>query len=88
MVALWDEIAQVGIMFFGVTAIILVAKKNKWGFVLGLLSQPFWFITSYLNQQWGVFILSAIYCFSWAFGIYSWFYKDKEKKPKKKNKQQ
>lgn len=72
-----DVIAQIGISIFGVSAIILVAKKNRWGFVLGLASQPFWLITSYLNKQWGVFLLSAVYVFSWAYGIYEWFYKKK-----------
>jgi nicotinamide riboside transporter PnuC len=36
-----DVIAQIGITILGVTTILLVAKKNKWGFVFGLLSQPF-----------------------------------------------
>jgi len=78
----WDMIAQVGIAVFGVAAIILVARKNKWGFVFGLLSSPFWFITSYVNQQWGVFFLNIIYFFSWAYGIYEWFYKGKKTKRK------
>ena len=55
-----DAIAQIGITIFGVAAILLVAKKNKWGFVMGLISQPFWLMTSYLNKQWGVFFLSAV----------------------------
>jgi len=50
-----DVISQLGIAVFGILAVILVAKKNKWGFVLGLLSQPFWLITSLINKQWGVF---------------------------------
>lgn len=29
-----DVIAQIGVFVFGVLAIVLVAKKNKWGFVL------------------------------------------------------
>lgn len=74
----YDLISQIGLSILGISAIILVAKKNKWGFVLGLLSQPFWFITSYLNQQWGVFILSIVYTFSWCFGIYEWFLKKKK----------
>jgi len=72
-----DSIAQLGIAIFGVSAIILVARKNKWGFVIGLISQPFWLITSYLNKQWGVLLLSAVYVFSWAYGVYEWFYKKK-----------
>jgi nicotinamide riboside transporter PnuC len=75
---MWDTISQIGITVFGVAAIILVAKKNKWGFVFGLLSQPFWIVTSFINKQWGVLFLSIIYIGSWALGIYEWFYK-KEK---------
>lgn len=75
-----DTIAQIGIAIFGITAIILVSKKNKWGFVFGLLSQPFFFVTTLVNEQWGLFLLSIIYTFSWAFGIYEWFFKDKKKK--------
>ena len=72
---MWDTISQIGIAIFGISAIILVAKKNKWGFVLGLLSQPFWLITSIVNKQWAVFLLSIIYMGSWILGIHEWFFK-------------
>ncbi|MCX6719691.1 MAG: nicotinamide mononucleotide transporter [Candidatus Staskawiczbacteria bacterium] len=75
----FDFIAQIGITVFGVSAIILVARKNKWGFVIGLVSQPFWLITSYLNKQWGVFFLTVVYVFSWSYGIYESFYRKNEK---------
>lgn len=75
---MWDLISQIGIFVFGVIAIILVAKKNKWGFVIGLISQPFYFITSFINKQWGLFFTAIIYSFTWAFGIYEWFFKDKK----------
>ena len=75
-----DIISQVGILATGIPAIILVAMKNKWGFVLGLFSQPFWFITTFVNGQWGAFIASFVYTFSWALGIYEWFFKDRKKK--------
>ncbi len=70
-----DNISQIGLSIFGVLAIVLVAKRNKWGFVFGMISQPFWFITSFLNEQWGVFFVSIVYTGSWAFGIYEWFFK-------------
>ena len=75
---MFNIIVQAAIFILGTLAIVLVAKKNKWGFVAGFFSQPFWIITSYKNQQWGVFLVSIIYTFSWAFGIYEWFYKDKK----------
>ncbi|HYH36566.1 MAG TPA: nicotinamide mononucleotide transporter [Candidatus Saccharimonadales bacterium] len=74
-----DGVSQVGLIIFGLAAIILIAKKNKWGFVIGLLSEPFFFATSYINKQWGLFILTIAYTFTWVFGIYEWFYKDKKK---------
>lgn len=76
----WDLIAQIGVSIFGIAAIVLVFRKNKWGFLFGLLSQPFWFITSFVNKQWGVFFLTIIYTFSWAYGIYEWFYKSNDTK--------
>jgi len=75
---MWDIISQIGIAVFGISAIILVAKKNKWGFVLGMLSQPFWYVTSFINKQWGIFFLSIVYTGSWIFGIYEWFFKKKK----------
>lgn len=69
-----DFFTQLGLTILGGGAIILVALDNKWGFVAGLASQPFWFITSALNRQWGVFFLSIIYASSWIFGIYKNFF--------------
>ncbi len=77
---MWDAVSQVAILILGAGAIILVAKKSKWGFVAGLLSQPFWYITSFIHHQWGVFLVSFIYTLSWLFGIYEWFFKDKKDK--------
>jgi len=76
---MWDNISQIAIFILGVTSIILVARKNKWGFVFGLLAQPFWYITSFVNKQWGVFFVSIIYTFSWIYGIYEWFFKNNKK---------
>ena len=77
---MWDIISQIIIFAFGILAIILVARKNKWGFVFGLLSQPFWYITSYTHKQWGIFFISIAYTLSWSYGIYEWFCKGKKKK--------
>ena len=79
---MYEIISQAAIFILGTGAIILIAKKNKWGFVAGLLSQPFWFITSYTNEQWGVFLVSIIFTGSWCLGIYEWFFKGKNKRQK------
>jgi len=74
-----EIISQAAIFVLGTIAIILVAKKNKWGFVVGMLSQPFWFISSFINQQWGIFFVSIVFTISWAYGIYEWFFKNNKK---------
>jgi len=74
-----DSISQIGIFFLGITSVVLVARKNKWGFVAGLLAQPFWFYTSYVNEQWGIFLASFAYAASWTYGVYEWFCKKQER---------
>lgn len=71
-----DMLSQLGIFVFGAAAIYLVSRIDKWkrwGYVLGLLSQPFWFYTSYVNEQWGVFAVSFWYAFSWGNGVYNYW---------------
>ena len=57
-------------------------KWNRWGYVLGLCSQPFWFYTTISNKQYGLFVLSCWCTFSWCNGIYKRFYKKEEIKLK------
>lgn len=78
---MWDIISQIGIFVFGTSAIFLVSKKNKWGFILGMLSQPFWYVTAFKNDQWGIFFMNIVYTITWGIGIYEWWIKD-SKKPK------
>ena len=56
-----DVISQLGIVVFGLSAMFLVARKNKWGFVVGLISQPFYIYSSYSKGQWGIFFVSFFY---------------------------
>lgn len=72
----WDHVAQY-MVFTSVIGMFLTARKNKWGFVVGLSGQPFWFLTSLLHGQWGVFILTAFYTCTYIYGIYNWFRKPK-----------
>lgn len=68
------RIEQLGIFICGVGAIILVGLDSsnplqRWGFVLGLISQPCWLHFSFRTKSWGVFWLSLIYTASWINGI-------------------
>jgi len=68
-----ENISQIAIFIMGVFSIFLISNKNKWGFVVGLLSEPFWFYTSIHNKQWGLFAITVVYLFVWSWGIYKWF---------------
>ena len=74
-----DFVAQCTVPVLGITAGMMVACKKKWGFVIGLASQPFWITTAIINHQWGSLVSAVFFVFVWAFGIYKWFSKDKPK---------
>lgn len=66
-------IAQIGIIIFGMSSIWFVGRKEewrKWGYLLGLCSQPFWFYITIKSELYGVALLSCWYTYSWCQGIY------------------
>lgn len=76
-------IIQIFLFILSASAMFLISRTEswkKWGFVLGLLSQPFWFMTTIPSKQWGLVALSCLYTFSWCQGIYLYFFKGKTKK--------
>lgn len=70
-----NEFSQAMIALFGVTAIFLSQSAHiewrRWASVLGLVGQPFWFISSYMTESWGIFILCFFYTFAWGKGFVS-----------------
>ena len=75
-----DWVSQSFILLVGGAAIWLVGRKEewrRWGYVLGLVSQPFWFYSTIRTEQWGMFVLSLWYTYSWGQGVYNyWLAKD------------
>lgn len=70
-------IDQMMIALTGCVAVFLTQQNNakwkKYAPILGLIGQPFWFYTTYTNEQWGIFVLSFFYTYSWGLGVYnSW----------------
>lgn len=68
------DIVQAAILILSGAAIWLVGRRNirvrRWGYVIGLISQPFWLYSSWKAGQWGIFALSAWYVWAWLNGIY------------------
>ena len=55
------KIDQIAIAGLGAASIWLVGRREHWrkyGYIVGLISQPFWLYASYKAEQWGIFVLS------------------------------
>ncbi len=45
-------------------------RQRRIGYLLGLLSQPFWLWATYTADQWGMFVLACWYTVVWSRGVY------------------
>lgn len=72
---MFDIIAQICIILLCMGGMLLVNDHRpalrRWGPVLGLLSEPFWFYITYTHHQWGIFASAFVYTFAWARGFYN-----------------
>lgn len=71
-------ISQLVIACTGMVAIYLTQQSKeylkKYAPILGLLGQPFWYYTTLMNEQYGIFVLTLGYTYLWGLGLYnSWF---------------
>lgn len=68
-------IDQIGIAIFGLSAVWLSqdhrAGVRRWAPIIGMISQPFWFYSSWSASQWGIFLCAIVYTIAWARGIYN-----------------
>lgn len=68
----FEVACQIAIALLGGVAIYLVGRKDhlrRWGYVVGLISQPLWLYVTFAAAQWGMFALSCWYSFAWVNGI-------------------
>jgi len=68
-----NKLSQTWIIIFGGSAIWFIGRPEQWacyGYVFGLISQPAWFYTSLRHRQFGIFLLSLFYTYSWCQGVY------------------
>lgn len=73
---------QILIACTGGVAIWLTQQKReswkKFACLFGIVGQPFWFYSSYTNEQWGIFLLCFFYTYSWALGVWdNWLKNDR-----------
>lgn len=71
-------IAQVFIFIFSASAIWFVSRREswrRWGYILGLCGQPFWFWTLIATEQWGILALCVWYTYSWGQGVWNYWIK-------------
>jgi hypothetical protein len=63
------DISQLGIAMFGSAAFLLVTreepKAQKAGVVLGLVSNPFWWLMVVATSQWITIPLHVLYTYGW-----------------------
>ena len=73
-----DAIIQIALAVLSLVAIAMIASTgpwHRWGFVVGLASQPFWILASWRarnprgGRPWGMLALSLAYVFVWVYGI-------------------
>lgn len=71
----YHDFWQAWIVFFSLGAAFLTTSKDrearKFGFMLGLLSQPGWFYATWTADQWGNLLMAFVYTFMWCRGIYN-----------------
>lgn len=74
-------ILQILTVISSLSTAYLLSKKGleKWGYLIGFITIPFWVIMEYYYQQWFYFILNPIYFYIWGKGIVShWRQNEKE----------
>jgi hypothetical protein len=71
-----ESICQIWIVVFGCAAVWMVGRREswkKWGYVLGLCSQPAWIYTTWKSEQWGILIVAVWYTYAWGHGAYNYW---------------
>jgi hypothetical protein len=67
-----DRCLQIAIAVLSIAAAYMVASEGpwqRWGFVVGLLSQPFYFAATWRARQYGMLIVAIFYVGAWVQGI-------------------
>lgn len=60
-------------------AIWLISSKGpwkRWGYLVGLMGQPFWIYAAIQSEQWGILLLTFWYCYAWSRGVWNYIIKE------------
>lgn len=74
-----EIVSNLGIMFFGGLGVYLLSRDDdwfRWGYISGMLSQPFWFYIAISTMQIGVIVMACWFTFCWGRGIYNYWIKE------------
>lgn len=52
-------------------------KLRRWSSLAGLIAQPFWFYSTFVNEQWGMFAVSFIFTAAYVRGFYEGWIKSR-----------
>ena len=75
---MFEDFCQIWIVLCGGASIWLLSRLEhwkRWGYILGLLSEPAWLYISITNKQYGITVLVIWYTYSFAQGTYNYWIK-------------
>ena len=70
-----DKFIQIDQILIALTGIIAVwlsqgsDKQQKYACIFGLIGEPAWFYTAYVNNQYGILLLCIFYTLAWFKGF-------------------
>lgn len=71
-----DSHLQIWIAVLSIAAAYMIAGTGpwqRWGFVVGLASQPLWFAAAWRARQYGILLVAVFYTGAWLQGIFNRF---------------
>lgn len=77
-------VCQFAIMLCGASSVWLMSRREhwrRWGYIIGLVAQPFWFIETISKGQYLIALISCWYTYSWAMGVWNYWIKSQEQAP-------
>jgi len=56
---------QIMIVLLGISSIVCISSTKtrlmRYGFLFGMLAEPFWMLSAANNDQWGIFCICIVY---------------------------